>query len=75
MTIKVLYRTMWSRYCNVVVGEYVFEMGNCWGKGKREWGAEGGGEGQYTANQGTEWTGVAPRQRRDFQVSKKGSKE
>ncbi len=34
-----------------------------------------GGEGQFTTNQGSEWTGVAPRQRRDFQVSKKGSKE
>jgi hypothetical protein len=42
------------------------------GKGEQRW---GGGEGQYTTNQGSEWTGVAPRQRRDFQVSKKRSKE
>ncbi len=51
------------------------EMGNCWGKGKREWGAKEGGEGQFIANQGSEWMGLAPRQRRDFQVSKKGPKE
>jgi hypothetical protein len=50
-------------------------MGNRWGKGKREWGAEEGGGGQYEPNQGSEWTEVAPRQRRDFQLSKKGSKE
>jgi hypothetical protein len=38
------------------------------GKGKREWGGSGG---QYTANQGSEWTGIrATTQRRDFQVSK-----
>ncbi len=38
------------------------------GKGKREWGGRGG---QYTANQGSEWTGIhATTQRRDFQVSK-----
>jgi hypothetical protein len=44
-------------------------MGNRWGRGK------GNGEeregGQYTANQGSEWTGIrATTQRRDFQVSK-----
>jgi hypothetical protein len=48
-------------------------MGNRWGKGKGEWGAKEG-EGQYTASQGSEWTGIAPRQRRDFQVSKRGSR-
>ncbi len=38
------------------------------GKGNRE---EGKG-GQYTANQGPEWTGIrATSQRRDFQVSKR----
>ncbi len=42
------------------------------GKGNVEQKGEGG---QYTANQGPEWTGIAPRQRRDFQVSKKGFKE
>ncbi len=67
-----LYWTMWSRYHNVVVGGHVFEMGNRWGKGKREWGAKGGG-GQYTADQGSEWMGIAPRQRRDFQVRKRGA--
>jgi hypothetical protein len=42
------------------------------GKGKREWGGKGRG-GQYTANQGSEWTGIrATTQRRDFQVSKRG---
>jgi hypothetical protein len=39
-----VYQTMWSRYRNVVVGEHVFEMGNRWGKGKRELGAEEGGK-------------------------------
>ncbi len=34
-----------------------------------KWGGKGGG--QYTANQGPEWTGFrATTQRRDFQVSK-----
>ncbi len=38
------------------------------GEGEREWGGRGG---QYTANQGSEWTGIhAMTQRRDFQVSK-----
>jgi hypothetical protein len=44
------------------------------GKGKGN-GEQRRGGGQYTANQGSEWTGVAQRQRRDFQVSKKESKE
>jgi hypothetical protein len=44
------------------------------GEGEKGMGNKGGG-GQYTANQGSEWTGVKPRQRRDFQVSKKGAKE
>jgi hypothetical protein len=36
------------------------------GRGKREWGGR-----QYTANLGSEWTGIrAMTQRRDFQVSK-----
>jgi hypothetical protein len=39
------------------------------GEGEREWGGRGGG--QYTTNQGSEWTGIrATTQRRDFQVSK-----
>jgi hypothetical protein len=37
------------------------KWGTIRGKGKREWGEKEGGEGQYTANQGSEWTGVAPR--------------
>jgi hypothetical protein len=38
------------------------------GRGKGEWGRRGG---QYTANQGPEWTGIGTTtQRRDFQVSK-----
>ncbi len=38
------------------------------GREKREWGGKGG---QYTANQGSEGTGIrATTQRRDFQVSK-----
>ncbi len=45
------------------------------GEGEKEMGSRVGGEGLYTVNQGSEWTGVAPRQRRDFQVSKMGSKE
>jgi hypothetical protein len=39
----ILYRTMLSRYRNVVVGGHVFEMGNRWGEGKGD-GKEGGGE-------------------------------
>jgi hypothetical protein len=41
------------------------------GEGKKGNGEEGGGGGQYTANLGSEWTGIrATTQRRDFQVSK-----
>ncbi len=40
------------------------------GEGEKGMGRKGG-EGQYTANQGSEWTGIrATTQRRDFQVSK-----
>ncbi len=39
------------------------------GEGEKGMGRKGGG--QYTANQGSEWTGIrATTQRRDFQVSK-----
>ncbi len=31
-------------------------MGSRWEKGNREWGTKEGGGGQYTANQGSEWT-------------------
>jgi hypothetical protein len=44
------------------------------GEGEKGMGRKRGG-GQYTANQGSEWPGIAPRQRRDFQVSKRGFKE
>jgi hypothetical protein len=44
------------------------KQGEPLGRGKGEWGVKGGG--QYTANPGTEWTGIrATTQRRDFQVS------
>ncbi len=33
-------------------------MGNRWGKIKGD--GEEGGEGQYTVNQGPEWTGITP---------------
>ncbi len=47
---------------------HAFEQGELLGGGKGN-GGEGGG--QYTANQGPEWTGIcATAQRRDFQVSK-----
>jgi hypothetical protein len=41
-----------------------------WGKGKREWGANGGG-GQFTANQGSEWTGSHHDAKEGFQVSRR----
>jgi hypothetical protein len=41
-----------SRYCNVVVGGHVFEMGNRWEE-EKGMGRKGGGC-QYTANQGSE---------------------
>ncbi len=37
-----VYRTVWSRYRNVIVGGHVFEMGNRWGRGKGN-GEERGG--------------------------------
>jgi hypothetical protein len=50
-------------------------MGNHLGKGKREWGANGGGGGQFTANQGSEWTGSHHDTKEGFQVSRKGVQE
>ncbi len=51
-------------------------MGNRGGKGKREWGANGGGGGgQFTANQGSEWTGSHHDAKEGFQVSRKGVEE
>jgi hypothetical protein len=51
------------------------KWGTVGGRGKGNGEQRRGGGGQYTAKQGSEWTGIAPRQRRDFQVSKKGFKE
>ncbi len=46
-------------------------MGNNRG-GKWEWGGkEEGGRGQFTSNLGPEWTGIAPRAKEGFQVSKR----
>ncbi len=45
-----VYRTVRSRYRNVVIGGHVFEMGNGWGKGKRE-GRKGGVSIQPTRDQ------------------------
>jgi hypothetical protein len=45
-------------------------MGEPLGKGKREWGGGRGGEGQYTANLGSEWTGTHATTKEGFQVSK-----
>ncbi len=42
-TSPLLYRTMWSRCHDVVIGGHVFEIGNLWGKGKGD-GEERGGE-------------------------------
>jgi hypothetical protein len=66
-----MYRTMYSRYRNVVLGGHANEL-----RGTVE-GERGGGEGerrvQFTANQGHEWTGIrATAQEGDFQVSIKG---
>ncbi len=52
----------------------MFEMGNRWGQAKED-GEEGGGGGQYTVNQGPEWTGIAPDAKEGFQVSKKGFRD
>ncbi len=67
-----LYRTVWSRYRNVVVGGHVFEMGNRWGKGKGD-GEEGEGVSiQPTRDQsGRESHHDA---KEGFQVSEKGSR-
>jgi hypothetical protein len=47
-------------------------MGNLWEKGM---GSEWGGGGQYTANQGPEWTGSHHDAKERFQVSKREVKE
>ncbi len=44
-------------------------MGNRWGKGEREWGANGGD--QFAANQGSEWTGSHHDAKEGFQVSRR----
>ncbi len=36
------------------------------GGGKREWGRERGGVGQFSSNLGPEWTGVAPHAKEGF---------
>ncbi len=65
----VLYQTMWSRCCDVVVEGHIIEMGNRGraGKGKGE---EGG---QYTSNLGPEWMGIASHAKEGFQVIKRDS--
>ncbi len=68
-----LYRTMWSRCCDVVVGGHMFEMGNRWEQGKGTGREGGGGWGQYTSNLGPEWTGIAPHAKEGFQVSRRDS--
>jgi hypothetical protein len=64
---------MRSRCRDVVVGGYIFEMWNRWGKGKGDGEAREKGGGQYTSNLGPEWTGIAQRAKEGFQVSKRGS--
>ncbi len=49
------------------------EWGTVGGRG-REWGGKGeGGGGQFASNLGPEWTGIAPRAKEGFQVSKRDS--
>jgi hypothetical protein len=67
-----VYRTMWSRCLDVVVGGHIFELGNRWGREKGT-GRERGG--QYTSNLGPEWTGIAPHAKEGFQVSKRDSEK
>ncbi len=50
-------------------------MGNRWGKGKRKWGAEEGGGGKVSIQPTRDLSGRESRQRRDFQVSKEGSRD
>ncbi len=42
-------------------------MGNRWGVGK----GNGEGRGQFTSNLGPKWTGIAPRAKEGFEVSKR----
>ncbi len=50
-------------------------MGNRWGKGKGNGEQMGEGGGQFTANQGSEWTGSHHDAKEGFQVSRKGVQE
>ncbi len=49
------------------------KWGTVGGRGKGNGEQEGGG--QYTANLGSEWMGIAPRRKEGFQVSKRGGQE
>jgi hypothetical protein len=43
------------------------------GGGKREWGGNGEGGGQFTSNLGPGWTKIASHRKEGFQVSKRNS--
>ncbi len=72
LILSLLYRTMWSRYRNVVVEKHVFEMGNRWGKGKREWGANGEGEVSIQPTRDLSGRESHHDAKEGFQVSRKG---
>ncbi len=50
---SLLFRTMWSRDRDVVLGGRTIKLGMPWGDGNLEW----GGGGQFTSNLGPGWTG------------------
>ncbi len=64
-----VFRTMWSRYRDVVLEGRTIDLGKPRGVGKFEW----GGGGQFTSNLGPGWTRIAPRKKEGFQVSKRDS--
>jgi hypothetical protein len=68
---------MCIRLCeaDVVVEEHVFEMRNRWGKGKREWGANGGGEVSIQPTRDLSGRESYHDAKEGFQVSRKGIRE
>ncbi len=66
--ILMLFRTMWTRDCDVVLVGRTIDLGKPQGAGKLEWGGNGeamGREGPVHEQPGTRVDGIAPHKRRD----------
>ncbi len=65
---SLLFRTMWSWDCDVVLVRRTTDLGKPWGVGKLEWGGDGEGMGRGRSvyeQPGTRVDGIAPHKMRD----------